>query len=69
MGIRNGQLGRLRISHPHLFRYLILRTSLGEQLLKARLALDNDETESNQYLEKHRIKHIIELYPCFFDRL
>ncbi len=65
MGIKFGQLGRLRISHPKLFRYLILRTELGTQIIKAKLALD---TNSNYEFSKLKRESILEAYPCFFDR-
>jgi 3'-phosphoadenosine 5'-phosphosulfate sulfotransferase (PAPS reductase)/FAD synthetase len=64
MGVRNGQLARLRLSHPKLFQYLILRTPLGTELLKARLAIKGELEVSTIDL-----KQLLSVRPCFFDRL
>ena len=40
MGIRNGQLRRLRNNHPELFRYLILKTGLGVEIMRIKSILN-----------------------------
>ncbi|GAI03484.1 unnamed protein product, partial [marine sediment metagenome] len=35
MGIRNGQLERLRFGHPKLFKHLIYKTEMGKEIFRA----------------------------------
>ena len=69
MGIRNGQLKRLRQSHPKLFEYLITQTTMGLELLKAKYALIGIEKESMRNIVPEKLDLLIESKPCFFDSI
>lgn len=69
MGVRNGQLKRLRISHPKLFKYLITKTEMGKELLKTKFTLMGVNKNEMQVVAKYDLAHFIELRPCFFDNL
>lgn len=64
MGVRRGQLKRLRNSHPELFNYLICETNLGRELVKARLGINDDQGAKGNI----DIHIILRNQPCFFDR-
>lgn len=69
MGIRNGQLERLRKSHPKLFMYLITQTEMGMELLKAKVALAGIDYESLKKVYRNNLSSLIESRPCFFDSM
>ncbi|HEY0068835.1 MAG TPA: phosphoadenosine phosphosulfate reductase family protein [Chloroflexia bacterium] len=72
MGVKFGQLERLRKSHPQLFDYLIVRRGMGRELLKAKLALragNRDPEELEEYAETVDMKQFLAQRPCFFDSL
>jgi 3'-phosphoadenosine 5'-phosphosulfate sulfotransferase (PAPS reductase)/FAD synthetase len=67
MGVRHGQLKRLRLGHPELFAFLMTETEMGKELLRAKLLLSQEE---------HRFAAagqdmgaLISRFPDFFDRL
>ncbi len=66
IGIPGNHLSRLRVSHPKLWRFLMVDKGLGEELLKIKLALRDGQSD---FYSKKRIEHIIELRPCYFDDL
>ena len=67
MGIRNGQLKRLRENHPELFKYLITQTEMGKELLKAKLVLM--EVKGKIFRKRQDLNLLIEMHPDFFDRI
>jgi len=64
MGIRNGQLRRLRHSHPDLFRYLILKTEFGLEIMKIKSILKGASFTLSGNLEKTLIEK-----PEYFDSI
>ncbi|MBA7704777.1 Phosphoadenosine phosphosulfate reductase [subsurface metagenome] len=64
MGIRNGQLKRLRHSHPHLFRYLILETEFGSEWIRIKSILKDTSIACDGNLER-----ILTEKPEYFDHL
>jgi 3'-phosphoadenosine 5'-phosphosulfate sulfotransferase (PAPS reductase)/FAD synthetase len=69
MGVRNGQLKRLRQSHPKLFNYIVTQTEMGRELLKAKYTLIGIEGDSLQKLATERLDLLLESKPCFFDSI
>jgi 3'-phosphoadenosine 5'-phosphosulfate sulfotransferase (PAPS reductase)/FAD synthetase len=69
MGIRNGQLKRLRQSHPKLFKYLITQTEMGAELLKAKFAIKGIDNETLNKLNDYNLILLIKSRPCFFDSM
>lgn len=63
MAVRNGQLRRLRDSHPKLFSHLILNTSLGAEFVRAKVAIKGEVESSNVSLEE-----LLSTRPSFFDQ-
>jgi 3'-phosphoadenosine 5'-phosphosulfate sulfotransferase (PAPS reductase)/FAD synthetase len=66
MGIRNGQLRRLRENHPDLFEYLITQTAMGEELLRAKIILTKSQ---NTPFQVKNLRLLLDLFPDFFDRM
>ncbi len=66
IGIPENHLSRLRLSHPKLWRFLMVEKGLGQELLKIKLALKDGQAD---FYSKERVDHIIELRPCYFDDL
>lgn len=66
IGIPENHLSRLRVSHPKLWRFLIVEKGLGEELLKIKLALRDGQAD---FYCRERVEHIIQLRPCYFDDL
>lgn len=66
IGIRDNHLSRLRLSHPKLWRFLIVEKGLGEELMKIKLAVRNGQMD---FYTRSQIANVIELRPCYFDRL
>jgi 3'-phosphoadenosine 5'-phosphosulfate sulfotransferase (PAPS reductase)/FAD synthetase len=66
MGVRNGQLKRLRENDSKLFDYLMVRTEMGRELLRAKMLLVKGE---NLYLEKRDIKLLLKQHPDFLDTM
>jgi len=64
MGIRNGQLSRLRNSHPHLFRYLMLKTGLGLEIIRIKRILNGASFALDDNTEK-----ILMEKPEYFDSI
>lgn len=65
MAARNGQLKRLREYHPLLFKRLMLKTEMGEVLLKAKdIMLEN---KKNRPVQSNNIEYILKEYPDYFD--
>lgn len=64
MGFRNGQLRRLRHSHPDLFRYLILETEFGLEIMRTKSILNGTSIILDGNLEKILIEK-----PEYFDRI
>ena len=64
MGVRRGQLKRLRNSHPKLFDHLICETNLGKELIKARLGIDGSEAGEDNI----DVRTVLRNHPCFFDK-
>jgi 3'-phosphoadenosine 5'-phosphosulfate sulfotransferase (PAPS reductase)/FAD synthetase len=71
MGVRYGQLGRLRASHPKLFTYLMVKTEMGRELLRAKTALNEniDADRLYDWVEGVDIGNLLQEKPCYFDRL
>lgn len=64
MGIKNGQLRRLRYSHPDLFRYLILETQFGLEMIKIKSILNGTSITPDDNLKKILIEK-----PDYFDSI
>lgn len=64
MGVRSGQLQRLRANHPELFKYLILQTEMGKELLKATVVLSQSIGTLSSQLKD--LKPLLEIYPGSF---
>lgn len=72
MGVKFGQLKRLRQSHPKLFHYLMVRREMGRELVKAKVALNSstiDPDRAEQWAEEVDIDLLLAQHPCFFDKL
>jgi len=69
MGVRNGQLGRLRRSHPKLFQYLMTRTDFGAELLKARRVLRDRRVGEETAFTREAVSDILARDIEFFDTL
>jgi hypothetical protein len=67
MGFRNGQLKRLRISHPDLFKHLVIETQMGRELVRLKLILGGYKDASS--IEARNPRSLIEEYPDFFDKV
>lgn len=67
MGIRNGQLKRLRRNDTKLFRHLVLKTEMGEELFKAKFAFL--DTKCKPLLKKRNLDSFLHTYPNFFDKI
>jgi len=67
MGIRNGQLGRLRASHPRLFRRLLLRTPMGNGIMRARALLRGERVKDAYHSSE--ISDLLRNVPEAFDVL
>jgi len=70
MGAKFGQFKRLRKSHPRLFKYLMTRTDMGRELLRAKVATNvtNIDIERlEQWAEEVDLQSLLIHRPCFFD--
>jgi len=67
MGIRYGQLRRLRIGHPKLFNFLITKTKMGKEIFKAKLVLK--KTKVNTEKLSNNLEKVLKDYPNFFDKI
>ncbi|MFC1799295.1 phosphoadenosine phosphosulfate reductase family protein [Candidatus Eisenbacteria bacterium] len=67
MGIRMGQLKRLRLYHPRLFKRLITKTAMGYELLKVKKVLTGAKNSEVMYLNDPAT--VLKNYPHFFDIL
>lgn len=66
IGIPGNHLSILRLSHPKLWRFLMVEKGLGQELLKIKLALKGGQSD---FFSQERVEHIIDLRPCYFDDL
>jgi 3'-phosphoadenosine 5'-phosphosulfate sulfotransferase (PAPS reductase)/FAD synthetase len=72
MGVRFGQLKRLRESHPKLFYYLIVRCEMGREILKAKIVLNPNNLDGvpvEQWVEEVDLDLLLAQRPCFFDTI
>jgi len=67
MGVRNGQLKRLRKNHPRLFKYLITQTRIGKELLKIKTILTKPVRGIT--LRTKNLRSMLETNPDFFDKV
>ncbi len=67
IGIPENHLSRLRLSHPKLWRFVMVEKGLGAELLKIKLALRAGG--QGDLFASSRIADILELRPCYFDDL
>lgn len=67
IAFKDNHLAALRLSHPKLWRFLIVDKGLGEEMLKIKLAL-NDQ-QMNLFSSTWDIEDLLVQRPCFFDRL
>lgn len=67
MGIRNGQLKRLRMSHPGLFKHLVTETEMGKELLRLKLILAKYKGDPAIQIDNSEL--LIEAHPDFFDEI
>lgn len=65
MAVRNGQLKRLRVYHPHLFRKLLFNSGMGEELLKAKKLLC--KLNGKVTTTSNNLRYIMKKYPEYFD--
>jgi 3'-phosphoadenosine 5'-phosphosulfate sulfotransferase (PAPS reductase)/FAD synthetase len=71
MGARFGQFKRLRQSHPQLFMYLMTRTEMGRELLRAKVAKNGNNLNmdvAEEWAEEVDISILLVQRPCFFDQ-
>jgi phosphoadenosine phosphosulfate reductase len=66
IGFPDNHLARLRVSHPKLWRFLMVDKGLGAELLKIKLALRDGQLD---LLGAKRVEDIINERPCFFDTM
>lgn len=66
MAVRNGQLGRLRRYHPKYFRKLMIKTEMGNTLLKAKKLISRYDNKVPE-IRSNNIGYILKKYPNFFD--
>lgn len=66
IGIPGNHLSRLRVSHPKLWRFLIVDKGLGKELMKIKLALKDGQSD---FYSREQVAHIVDLRPCYFDDL
>ena len=66
IGIPGNHLSRLRLSHPKLWRFLMVEKGLGKELIKIKLAVRDGQAD---FYSKEGIGHIIDVRPCYFDDL
>lgn len=66
IGFDNNHLSRLRISHPKLWRHIIIDRGLGTELIKIKLALRDGQADM---FSGDRIEKLLEQRPCYFDML
>lgn len=72
MGVKFGHFGRLRQSHPKLFRFLMLRTEMGQQLLRTKMVLNGTQQDLDalgKWVDDIDMKVLLSQRPCFFDKL
>lgn len=71
MGVKFGQFEKLRKSHPKLFYYLMVKRSMGRELLKAKVAVSSnlDMELAETWAETVDIAALLLTRPCFFDTL
>jgi len=72
MGATRGQLGRLRRSHPKLFKYLVTKTGMGRELMRVKLLLGSNREEREaveDWTGMFDIQTFLAQRPCFFDKL
>jgi 3'-phosphoadenosine 5'-phosphosulfate sulfotransferase (PAPS reductase)/FAD synthetase len=67
MGIRVGQLKRLRLNHPKLFERLVTKTEMGDELLKAKLTVLPEEDGPHCWSGNPRLA--LERFPDFLDKV
>lgn len=66
IGIPGNHLSRLRLSHPKLYRFLMVDKGLGVELLKIKLALRDGQGD---FFQDERVAAILDQRPCYFDNL
>ena len=66
-GYPDSHLSRLRRSHPRLWRFLVVDKGLGAELVKLRLALS--QGQADLFSATWSIKQLVDIRPCFFDRI
>lgn len=62
---KDNHLSKLRLSHPKLWRFLVVNKGLGKELVKCKLALDDGQY--NMFAQTWDIEKLLEQRPCFFD--
>jgi phosphoadenosine phosphosulfate reductase len=67
IAFEDNHLRKLRLSHPRLWRFLMVDKGLGRELPKIKLALGDGQT--NLFSATWSVEGLIEQRPCFFDRL
>jgi 3'-phosphoadenosine 5'-phosphosulfate sulfotransferase (PAPS reductase)/FAD synthetase len=67
IAFKNNHLAALRLSHPKLWRFLMIDKGLGEELLKIKLALNDGQ--ANLFSSTWSVEELLEQRPCFFDSL
>ena len=66
IGIPGNHLSRLRLSHPKLWRFLMIEKDLGQELLKIKLVLRDNQMD---FFQEAHIEGILAQRPCYFDNL
>lgn len=66
IGFDGNHLSRLRVSHPKLWRHIIIDRGLGTELIKIKLALRDGQADM---FSGYRIEKLLEQRPCYFDML
>lgn len=64
----DNKLKALRLSHPKLWKFLIVKKGLGKRLIALKVALHKEQPQNEQIIDNY-VNTLVELRPCFFDHL
>jgi len=67
MAIRNGQLRRLRETHPDLYRRLVIDSDMGAVLLHAKCVVER--LDHRELLQGREMSELLRERPDFFDTI
>jgi len=62
---KGNKLSKLRLSHPKLWRFLILNKGLGKRIIALKRAFKSNVPEESDAV----VNFLVELWPSFFDSI